>query len=247
MASPTKPTIVLLQGTFQVPDVYHKFVGLIESRGFPVVQPSFPSLTDQNDPDFTKKTLADDARAVETAIKKLVLDENKTVIVFMHSYGGLVGSEAVSEDLSLESRQQRGLQGGVARFFYCAAFVMPKGQSIATAVGDSPDHDHWDGRFKMREPISTMYNDLPTDESAYWAERVIPQSNAVKETVMERCAYTYIPSTYVVCTGDKAVPPPVQEMFAQLAGAVVKRVDSGHSAFLSKPEEIMALVEEAAL
>ncbi|KAK7738499.1 hypothetical protein SLS53_006018 [Cytospora paraplurivora] len=241
----TKPTIVLLQGTFQLPDVYYSFAKLLESHGFSVVQPTFPSLTDLESPNFTKKTLADDVLVVETLVRQLV-DEGKTVFIFMHSYGGLVGQEAISEDLTLKNRQERGLPGGVTHLFYLVAFVMPKGQSVATAVGDSPDHDHWDGRFKMRDPLTTMYNDLPTDKAAYWAERTIPQSNAVKDTVMERCAYTYVPSTYVVCTGDKAVPPQVQEMFAQLAGAKVKKIESGHSPMLSQPDKVLALVEEAA-
>ncbi|KAI1073860.1 alpha/beta-hydrolase [Whalleya microplaca] len=247
MASPTKPTVVLLQGTFQLPEVYHKFARLIESRGFPVVQPSYPSLTGQDEPDFIKKTLADDVQAVEAVIKKLVDGEGKTVVVVMHSYGGLVGAEAVPEDLTVQSRKERGLPGGVAHLFYLSAFVMPMGQSVVTAVGDSPAHGHWDGRFKMRDPLATMYDDLPSDEAAYWADRVIPQSNAVKDTIMKRCAYKYVLSTYEICTGDKAVPPPVQEMFAQLAGAVVKRIDSGHSAMLSKPEEVIALLEEVAV
>lgn len=246
MASLTKPTIVLLQGTFQPPGVYHNFAKLIESRGFSVVQPSYPSLTGQDEPDFATKTLADDVQVVETAIKDLVDGEGKTVLVVMHSYGGLVGAEAVPETLTLKSRKERGLPGGVASLFYFAAFVMPMGQSIATAVGDSPDHDHWDGRFKMRDPLSTMYNDLPAEEAAYWSDRVIPQSNAVKDTVVNVCAYTYLPSTYVVCTEDKAVPSQVQEMFAQLAGAKVKKINSGHSAMLTKPDELIALVEEAA-
>ncbi|ROV97476.1 hypothetical protein VPNG_08729 [Cytospora leucostoma] len=246
MASPTKPTILLLQGTFQIPEVYYKFAQLLESRGFPVVQPSFPSLTDQNDPDFTKKTLDDDIQVVETAIRKLVEHEGKRVLVLMHSYGGLVGAEAVPDYLTLASRRARDLPGGVARLFYLAAFVLQRGQSVATAVGDSPDHDHWEGRFKMRNPASTSYSDLPAEEAAYWAVRAVPQSDAVKSTVVKRCAYTYVPSTYVVCNGDKAVPPQVQELFAKQAGAEVKRIEAGHSAFLSKPEEVLALVEEAA-
>ncbi|KAF2682400.1 hypothetical protein K458DRAFT_454290 [Lentithecium fluviatile CBS 122367] len=226
MASPRKPTALLLQGTFQLPEAYDKFARLIESRGFPVVQPPYPSLIGQDQPHFTKKTLADDVQIVESAITKLIVDESKTILVVMHSYGGLVGAEAVPENLTLKSRKERSLHGGIAYFFFFSAFFMPMGQSIATAVGDSPDHDHWDGRFKMRDPLTTMYSDLPADQAAYWAARVIPQSNAVNDT---------------------AVPAPVQEMFAHLAGSIVKKIDSGHSAMLSNPEEVVALLEDVVL
>lgn len=245
MAQLAKPTIVLLQGTFQLPDVYYNFANLIQSRGFPVLQPSFPSLTGQDQADFTQKTLADDVAVVEDLIRTLVEMEGKTVLVVMHSYGGLVGAEAVPKDLSRENRRDRNLPGGVAHLFYFSAFVMLTGQSIATAVGDSPDHDYWDGKFAMRDPLKTLYHDLPAEEAAYWAGRAIPQSNRVKETVMERCAYTYVPSTYVICTDDHAVPPPVQEMFAQMAGATIKRLETGHSAMLVKPQELMSLIEKA--
>ncbi|KAK7949524.1 alpha/beta-hydrolase [Apiospora saccharicola] len=36
--SPPKPTILLLQGSFQVPEVYHKLSVALETAGFPVIQ-----------------------------------------------------------------------------------------------------------------------------------------------------------------------------------------------------------------
>jgi pimeloyl-ACP methyl ester carboxylesterase len=239
------PTIVLLQGAFQLPEVYHSFAKLIKARGFPVVQPPFPSLN-QEDPDFVTKDLSDDAAAVESILCKLIKEESKTVVVVMHSYGGLVGGEAVPEELTLKHRKKGGLAGGVIHLFYLAAFVMPPGQSVMKTVGPSPDHDLYDGKFKMRNPLATMYSDLPKDDAEYWAAKVIPQSAAVMDTTMKKCAWSYVPSTYVVCTADKAVPPPVQEMFAGMAGSTRKELDSGHSAFLSKPEEVLALIEEIA-
>ncbi|KAF2437242.1 hypothetical protein P171DRAFT_459309 [Karstenula rhodostoma CBS 690.94] len=207
-------------------------------------RPPYPSLN-QEDPDFIAKDLSDDAASVEIILRKLVEEESKTVVVVMHSYGGLVGAEAVPEELTLKDRKEKTLAGGVSHLFYFAAFVMPPGQSVIKTVGPSPDHDVYDGRFKMRDPLATMYSDLPKEEAEYWAAKVITQSAAVMDTVMKRCAWSYVPSTYVVCTADKAVPPPVQDMFAGMAGAVKKEIKSGHSAFLSKPEEVIALIEIA--
>ncbi|KAJ4361098.1 uncharacterized protein N0V89_001667, partial [Didymosphaeria variabile] len=240
-----RPTIVLLQGAFQLPEVYHAFVKLIEAHGFPVTQAPYPSLN-QADLDFISKDLNDDAASAEACIRTLVEEEGKTVVVVMHSYGGLVGAEAVSEALTLKHRKARGLPGGVAHFFFLAAFVMDKGQSVAKTVGPSPDHDIVDGRFIMRDPLAKMYNDVARVEAQYWAARVISQSAAVMDTQMEICAWKYVPSTYVVCTKDEAVRPAVQEMFAGLAGSAVMRVVGGHSAFLSKAEEVVGLVGEVA-
>ncbi len=210
------------------------------------MQPAFPTITGQDEPEFTKKTLASDAQVVEDVLKKLVNDEGKTVVLALHSYGGIVGAEAVPEELSPKSRQERGLLGGVAHLFYFASFVLPRGQSIGMALGDSPDHDDWDGRFQLRNTLEKLYSGLPENQSAFWNAKVIPQSKGVMETVMTRCAYTYVPSTYVVCTADKAVPAPIQEMFAQMAGSDLKRIDSGHSVMLSRPHELMAFLEEVA-
>ena len=111
---PEKSTIVLVQGSFQLPDVYYKLADALRSSGHPVVQPPLPSLTDPDEPDFTSKTLSDDALAIRTEIKRFV-DEGKTVIIVMHSYGGLVGNEAVNKDLSFDQRQAHGLPGGVGK------------------------------------------------------------------------------------------------------------------------------------
>lgn len=50
-----------------------------------------------------------------------------------------------------------------------------------------------------------------------------------------------MPSTYVVCDDDQAIPPPAQEMLAQRSGTV-HHLPSGHSPFLSHPTELAALL-----
>jgi pimeloyl-ACP methyl ester carboxylesterase len=52
-----------------------------------------------------------------------------------------------------------------------------------------------------------------------------------------------VPSTYVVCERDNAFPPAAQERMAILADTV-SRIDAGHSAFLSRPHEVTAIIQE---
>lgn len=110
----TKLAIVLVQGSFQVPEVYHKFADALRSFDYSVVQPPLPSLIDQDSPNFADKSLTDDACAVRSEVKRL-LEDGKTVVLVMHSYGGLVGDEAVTEDLSFAHRQSDGLKGSVGK------------------------------------------------------------------------------------------------------------------------------------
>ena len=62
-------------------------------------------------------------------------------MVVMHSYGGLVGSEAAAEELSYAKRQAQGLPGGVIHLFLYSAFLLNEGQSVLSAFGESPNND----------------------------------------------------------------------------------------------------------
>lgn len=246
-ATSSKTAILLVQGSFQLPEAYGKLASALRLRGFVVTQPHLPSLSDHDSPDFAKRDLSDDSRVIEVEARRLVVDESKDVMVVMHSYGGLVGSNAIPEDLSLQSRCQAGLAGGVHHLFYFAAFVLGQGQSVLGAFGEGPNNDiKPNGRFTMKETATTIYHDLPPEEARYWASKIIDQSYAVQQTPITRTAYKYIPSTYVVAQDDHAVPMQYQEMFAAATGAEVKRIQSGHSPQLSKPEELADLIAAVA-
>lgn len=242
-----KPAIILVQGSFQLPEAYDKLASALRSRGFLVIQPRLPSLSDHESPDFAKRDLSDDSRVIGNEAKRLVVDEGMNVMIVMHSYGGLVGSNAIPEDLSFQNRHQRGLTGGVVHLFYFAAFVLDQGRSVLGTFGESPNNNvKPNGRFTIKDTASTIYHDLPLDEARYWASKVIDQSYAVQTTSITRTAYKYIPSTYVVADDDHACPLQYQEMFAAAIGAEVKTIHSGHSPQLSRPKELAELITAAA-
>lgn len=287
----SKPTIILVQGSFQTPHVYEQLRTGLHDAGYPVVHPRLPSIcTDMNDSEFLSCTLKDDVDAVTTALKHLVEEEKKSVVVVMHSYGGIVGTEAIPKHLTHAARRARGHQGGVLHLFYFAAFILPEGKSVLEAFGESPindvqvctpktpgpfhlpgrqpvsfslffDHVHHfsltrspynlqpDGRSRLENGAQTVYGDLPAAEAALWESRLVPQSYAVQTTCTTRAAYEYLPSTYLVCEGDQAVPPSFQEGFAGLARAEVDRCTAGHSPMLSQPAmlvgKIAAVVDQA--
>lgn len=91
-----------------------------------------------------------------------------------------------------------------------------------------------------------LYGDLPPSEASLWAKRLIPQSYRVQTTNLTRAAWRYVPSTYLVCENDHAVPPQYQEVFASSAKARVEMCSSGHSPHLSQPDMLVQKIHEAA-
>lgn len=168
------------------------------------------------------------------------------MVLVMHSYGGLVGSEAATEELSYAKRKAQGLPGGVLHLFLYSAFLLNEGQSVLSRFGESPNNDvKPDGRFYILHGDRTLYSDLPPSEASLWASRLIPQPYRVQTTKLTRAAWRYIPSTYLICENDQAAPPQYQEMFAASAKAQVQRCSSGHSPHLSQPEMLVEKIHEA--
>lgn len=134
------PTIVIVQGSFQTPLVYESLRTGLQDAGYPVVHPVLPSCSNEYDADFPTRTLNDDALVVTQAIDELV-QQGKRVVVIMHSYGGLVGSDAIPESLTHTTRQAQGRKGGVVHLFYFAAFILGVGQSVLGTFGESPNNN----------------------------------------------------------------------------------------------------------
>ena len=135
------PTIVLVQGSFQISKVYCKLKRGLVAQGYPTIHPELPSCSNTDSEDFPQVSLIDDALAIRTVLTRQVEYEEKLVVVVMHSYGGLVGSEAATEELSYAKRHAQGLPGGVIHLFLYSAFLLNEGQSVLSAFGESANND----------------------------------------------------------------------------------------------------------
>ncbi|OJJ65453.1 hypothetical protein ASPBRDRAFT_591537 [Aspergillus brasiliensis CBS 101740] len=247
-----QPSIMLVQGSFQTPLVYSKLATGLRDVNYPVIHPPLPSCSDVDASDFAARTMEDDARTITEALEQLIEEEQKFVVVVMHSYGGIVGSTAIPRSLTHASRQKEGKVGGVLHLFYYAAFVLPRGASVKETFGESPNNEVGaDGRFRIKNGARMLYSDLPDAAAAWWESRLTPQSYLVQTTPTTRAAYEYLPSTYLICEEDQAVPVQFQERFAELARAEIDRCSAGHSPMLSQPDmlvgKIAAVVNKAAV
>ena len=272
MAHIDKPIVVVIQGCFQTPDFYDRLHQSLATLGYETEHPILPSCTNVDSPDFPKVSLTDDATAVRNEVFRLVEHEHKTVILTCHSYGGLVGSEAIPESLTFSNRSKEGKVGGVLHMVFFTAFLLQEGQSVLSAVGESPNNDitvclketipltspsspncnvsliidQPDGRFGFKNAKDFLFNDFTPSEAEYWTSKLIPQSYEVQKTRLTRAAYKYIPSTYLIMEKDLANPPRAQEMFAKAADAHVERYNVGHQSMLTIPDVIAEQIVRAA-
>ena len=116
----SRSTILVIHGAWHHPDFYAPFCKEFENLGYETICPRLP--TCNNDVPPTRK-LADDVSLIRQTAQSL-LDSGKTIIAVMHSYGGVVGTNAL-----------HGL--AIDRLIYMTAFVPPAGNSLAGMFGGS--------------------------------------------------------------------------------------------------------------
>jgi len=247
MTSNEKITIMIIQGSFHTTDGYELLRKGLQAKGYPIIHPNLPSCSNIDSPHFPEITLTDDVSAIRTELDRLIEKEGKTVFVFMHSYGGIVGCEAIPEELSYAERRKQNLPGGVIHLFFAGGQFLPKGESVLTAFGESVNNnvDKVNGTFTMRNGAKTLYDALPESKAAYWESKMIPQPYGVQQTVVTREAHLYIPSTYLVQMNDKALTVPFQENFAETAKSHIERCSTGHSPQISDPDMLVNKIVEA--
>ncbi|MFC8784957.1 alpha/beta hydrolase [Streptomyces nigra] len=175
--------------------------------------------------------LYDDAAAISAALEAI----GGPTVVVGHSYGGCPVSQAA------------GSAGDVRRVIYLTALMQDVGDALLTLVGGAypPDWDVHESEeyFDVHDPLKALYADVEPDLAARCVARLGHESlRAVKQPLTE-AAWRTVPSTYIVCEDDVAIPPPLQEQMAVRAERV-QRIRSSHSPFLSRPAELASLLCE---
>lgn len=131
MASSNLPTIVFAPGAWHDPSCFDLVAADLNSHGYVTEGITYPSVGAEP----PSKGLPDDAVAARAVLERLA-DEGKEIVLVVHSYGGLVGANAV-EDLGYRQRARAGKKGGVIMFVYLSAFVVAKGTSLLDNLGNT--------------------------------------------------------------------------------------------------------------
>ncbi|WP_214368955.1 alpha/beta hydrolase [Pseudonocardia sp. H11422] len=218
------PTLVLVHGAWHGPWCWDRLVD--ELTGVEVRTVALPSVG----PD---PAALGDLYADAEAVRSVVAGIDGPVVVCAHSYGGAPVTEGVA-----------GL-GNVAGLVYLCAFQLDVGDSLASTVGGAPP-DWWDvhaaeGYVDALRPREIFYADVDEATARASIAQLGHQSIVALGQPLTKAAWRTVPSTYVVCDQDNAIPVVAQEAMAQRSKRVL-RLPASHSPFLSRPTELAKIL-----
>ncbi|KKZ61233.1 hypothetical protein EMCG_04151 [[Emmonsia] crescens] len=250
----SKPTIVFVPGGFHTPAIFDPVLPFLHAAGYPTTAVYLPGLgVSPGIPD-----LKPDAEAVNTVVGGLA-ELGRDVLVVAHSYGGVPTSQAL-EGLGKKERHAKGLAGGVVGLLFIAAHLPTKGKPAIEGIVDaSPEEAAIPSLVKTapaedptsllpEDPIPAFYHDVDLAVAKYYASLLRSQSVGPFYTTITYEAYRHIPSAYLLLSNDRAMSLPKQKRLAKDGGIeqLLGPLDSGHSPFLSRPEEVSKYIRQFA-
>lgn len=126
-----KPTVVLVHGAWHSPDCWDLVTSQLKEHRYPFHTVELLSVGGE-----LTTTVADDAANIRKTTSQLVAT-GKDVILVLHSYGGIPGTES-AKGLLKKDREAEQKSGGIVSLVYITAFLIPPGASLASFLGGMP-------------------------------------------------------------------------------------------------------------
>ncbi|ALN91579.1 alpha/beta fold hydrolase [Lysobacter gummosus] len=219
--------IVLVHGAFADGSGWQRVYNRLTKDGYKVSIVQQPTITFADDVAFTKRVIA---------------RQDGPVVLVGHSYGGAVISEA-------------GTDPKVERLVYIAAFAPEAGESVLSLTANPapgapvpPIVPPKDGflRLDPAKFAASFAADLPKEDAEFMAASQVPWGLEAAGGKVTVPAWKSKPSWYLVANDDRMIPPPVQQTMAKRAGATVVEAPGSHAIYVSRPDVVAKIIEQAA-
>jgi pimeloyl-ACP methyl ester carboxylesterase len=143
----------------------------------------------------------------------------------------------------------------VTSLVYITAFAPDKGESVSSLIANPapgapvpPILPPVDGfLFLDREKFAASFAaDVRPPLAAFMGNSQVPRGLEALQGVVSETAWRSKPSWYLVATDDEMIPPDAQRAMSKRAGSTVVEVKGSHAVYVSQPEAVAHLIEEAA-
>lgn len=218
--------VVLVHGLYADGSCWSDVIARLQARGLNVTSVQNP-LT----------TLPE---AVASAMRVLDRQDGSTVLAG-HSFSGMIVSEA-------------GVHPNVSALVYVAARAPDAGEDYAALAKTFPTppasagivFDGDEGRLSEAAFLRDFAGDLPEAKAKVLYAVQVPFRKALLEGRTTQAAWRSKPSFYAVSTEDRTIDPDLERFMAKRMGAKTIELKSSHVSMISHPDEIAALILEAA-
>ena len=219
--------IVLVHGGFVDGSGWEGVYQILKNDGFKVAVVQNPTIS-----------LADDVAVT----KRVIAAQGGPVVLVGHSYGGAVITEA-------------GNDPNVASLVYITAFALDNGESVFALIKDPvpgepapPILPPNDGFLLLDSEkfAASFAGDVEPDKAAFMADSQVPWGLQALNGTISEAAWKKKPSSYLVATDDRMIPPRAQRFMAERAGAKVVEVAGSHAIYVSQPQAVASIIKEAA-
>lgn len=169
----------------------------------------------------------DDADVIARAVTEI----DGPVVVLAHSYGGMPATQGAT-----------GLTQ-VSHLVYVTAYLLDEGESVFSFHGRSTPSDTGGILRLLKNPRVALYNDIADEPAGRALDELVNQSRRSFTDRLTSAAWRDIPSTYVLCEDDRAIPLAMQERMATRATAS-RWIAGGHSPYLAAPHRFATVIDE---
>lgn len=238
-------TLVLVHGAFCGAWIWDPLIERLKSMGHSVKAFDLPGLGEDHTP--VKEITLD---ACVNPLCAVLASHPDPAIVVGHSMGGIIATQGAAR-----------CPERVAALVYVAAFLPRNGQSLLDLTGlpeGAEDQVQANIVLEGEPPVAVMpvkasrhalYDCCSPDVAAWAIKKHRPQPVApfAEPVSIPRGALDSIDRYYVVCTQDRAVPPPLQRrMIRENPCVEVAELNTDHTPQLSKMEELAKVLDRFA-
>jgi pimeloyl-ACP methyl ester carboxylesterase len=223
--APQVRNVVIVHGALADGSGWRKVHDRLAARGFTVtiVQPPMTSLED-------------DVKATQ---RILDLQDGPSILVG-HSYGGMVITQA-------------GNASNVAGLVYVAAFQPDSGETLlelgartpAATKGIAVTKDEY-LYLHPKVYAADFAADVPRADAEFMARSQVFPSKASFDTRIRQAAWRTKKSWALIAADDRAIHPDLMRTMAKRAGSETVEVKASHAVFMSQPDAVAKLIEDAA-
>jgi pimeloyl-ACP methyl ester carboxylesterase len=117
--------------------------------------------------------------------------------------------------------------------------------TVAASYEEMPPQDGYLFLDKAKFPAA-FAADVNPDVASFMADSQVPWGVEALSGAIAQPAWRRMPSWYLVTTEDKMIPPDAQRAMSKRAGSTVVEVKSSHAVYVSHPQAVAHLIEQAA-